>query len=176
MRKANKTLRDRKLQQITMHREILNLSFFLSELILIEEMQYTETERKKKLNQLIQRTLGGPDGPGMLQQMQNAKMDRILDRLREDMPDIKREELLVFSYTIAGFNNTLSYHLAGLSCENAVSTMRTRLRSRIILLKTPYKAEYLALLPEKGCRIGEDVLYLHNLNQRKYGKREKDQD
>ena len=175
MRKINPILRTRKLQRVALHREMAGLAYFITELYRIEDRQYKENERNRQLDKLIQNLLGGPDGLGWLQAVQNKTMDGILDRLREDMPDIRREELLIFSYSAAGFNNTLSYHLAGLSCENAVSTLRTRLRDRIILLKTPYKAEYLALLPEKGCRIGEEMLYLHDLNQRKYGNSEKDQ-
>ena len=175
MRKIDPTLRTRKLQRVALQREMAGLAYFLTELYRIEDMQYMEKERDRKLDSLIQNLLGGPDGLGWLQAVQNKTMDGILDRLRGDMPDIRREELLIFSYSAAGFNNTLSCHLAGLSCENAVSTMRSRLRNRIILLKTPYKAEYLALLPEKGCRIGEEMLYLHDLNQRKYGNSEKDQ-
>lgn len=160
MRQKNPILRTRKLQQVSMHRELVNLAVFLTQYFLIEEMHYTEAEHERKISQLVQQILGGPDSLGLLQEMQNKKMDRILDRLREDMPDIKHEEVLVFSYALAGFTNTLSYHLAGMSCENAVSTLKGRLRSRIILLRSPHKAEYLALLPERACRIGEERNYL----------------
>ena len=153
----------RRAQRRRMNEETVYLSIFLARWFLMEEMCYTDEYRRKKCMETLREMLGGPEGPGLLQQRINEVMDGILDRLQADFPDLHTVELLVFSYSMAGFTNNLSARLAGLRRDNAVSVIRNRLRSRIRRSGSPYMEEYLTLLPHKGCRFGREMLYLHNL-------------
>lgn len=150
-------------QRRRLNEEMVNLSVFLARWFQAEELHYTDEYRRARCMETVRQILGGPDGPGLLQQRINEEMDGILDRLQADFPKLQTEELLVYSYSMAGFTNNLSARLAGLRRDNAVSVIRNRLRTRIRLSGSPYMEEYLTLLPNKGCRFGEEMLYLHNL-------------
>ena len=97
-------------------------------------------------------------------------MHGILSRLKQDFPTLHGKSILVFSYSAAGFTNQFSAKLAGLGGPEDASRIKTRLRERIGASDSPYKKEYLALLPRKGCRFGEEMLYLHDLKYRKLWK------
>ncbi len=151
--------------------ETVGLAIFSAEWILAEDLNYTDEYRTQKCMKKLRELLGGPDGPGLLQKKMNEEMDGIMDRLQADFPKLKQEELLVFSHSVAGLTNDLSARLANLSCSIAVSVIRNRLRGQIRTSSSPNAAEYLALLPDKGCRFGEEMLYLHNLKYRKKWKK-----
>ena len=153
-------------QKKQINAELVCLAVFAAEWLFTEDLHYTDAYRKEKCMQKLREILGGPDGPGMLQEKMNEEMDGILDRLQTDYPDLKPESILVYSHTVAGLTNDLSARLAGLSSARAVSVIRNRLKERIHGSSSPYVSEYLALLPQKGCRFGEEMLYLHNLKYR----------
>ena len=166
----NPTVHVRLKQRIRIHHELVTLAVFATEWLLTEELQFTDAYRQEKCLEKLRELLGGPDGPGMLQRKLNREMDDILERLQQDISDIRPVEQLLFSYSAAGFTNALSAHLAGLSSATAASVLKSRLRERILLSESACREEYLALLPKKGCRIGEEMLYLHNLKYRKVWK------
>ena len=150
-------------QRRRLNEEMVNLSVFLARWFLAEELHYTDEYRRARCMETVRQILGGPEGPGLLQQRINEEMDGILDRLQADFPSLQPEEILVYSYSMAGFTNNLSARLAGLRRDNAVSVIRNRLRTRICRSGSPHMEEYLTLLPHKGCRFGKEMLYLHNL-------------
>lgn len=120
--------------------------------------------------------VGGPSfGYGALQKQMNATMDNILERLKADMPDISPDEFYAYSYFAAGFSTFLVAHLLGLKSAHDASAMKTRLKNELIILRSPYKHEYLELLPVQSCRFGKEMLYLHNCIEAYYGKSEKNQ-
>jgi len=116
-------------------------------------------ERNRRITELI---LGGPDGFGILQYVLDAETNGLLSALSEDFPYLKKKVLLIFSYSAAGFSNELSAHLTGLSGQNAVAVIKCRLRDVIQTHASPRREAYLAMLPKKGCRIGEEILSLHD--------------
>ena len=149
-----------------MNRELVNLTIFAARWFLTEDLQYTDAFRRQKCLEKLRELLGGPEGPGLLQKRMNQEMDGILDRLKDEFPDLRWKELLIFSHSAAGFTNDLSARLAGLRSPVSVSVVRSRLRERIGISGSPNAQTYLALLPRKGCRFGEEMLYLHNLKHR----------
>ena len=156
-------------QKRKINEEVVYLSVFAAEWIFTEDMHYTDEHRRQKCMEKL-RVLGGPEKAGYLQQRMNKEMDGVLDRLRNDFKDIKPVEVLIFCYGTAGLTSDLSARLAGLSGAKAASVIKSRLRERFRLSDSPYAKEYLALLPQKGCRFGEEMLYLHNLKFRKKWK------
>ena len=82
------------------------------------------------------------------------------------MPTMNLEQINDSIRTVGARVNDLSARLAGLSGARAVSVLKSRLRERILRSGSPYTEEYLVLLPLKGCRFGEEMLYLHNLKYR----------
>ena len=154
--------RKRMEQRVLMHDELVCLALLLTELYWEQDMQYVPAVCDERRYRLIGQILGGPDNIGLLQNKFNLNTGGVLDRLQLDVPDLRQEERLIFSYSAAGFTNYLSGHLAGLSGEGAAGVLKSRLRSRIQTLRTPNKHEYLAFLPKRSCRIGEEMLYLHD--------------
>lgn len=157
-------------QKRRINEEVVLLSIFAAEWFLSEEMHYTDEYRRKKCLEKLQEILGGPEKPGYLQKRMNQRMDGILDRLCADFEDLKPKDILIFCYGAAGLTADLSARLAGLKNARAASVIKSRLRKRFLLSDSPHAKEYLALLPQKGCRFGEEMLYLHNLKFRKKWK------
>ena len=155
-------------QKQRINEEVVLLCIFAAEWFLTEELHFTDEYRREKCLEKLRDILGGADRRGYLQERMNQEMDGILDRISVDFSNIKPIEVLIFSHGIAGLTNDLSARLAGLSCARAVSVIKSRLRERLLQSRSPRAQEYLALLPQKGCRFGEEMLYLHNL---KYSKK-----
>ena len=145
-------LRQQQCEQL--HHQVELLSVILDEVYLEMDLPFTPEYRHDRIVRLIVSLLGSPQEDGWLQNWINQEMDNVLDRLQEDLPDLTREERLIFSYSAAGFSNNLSSRLAGLSSDNATSVLRTRLKKEIRRLRSENKEEYLSLLPTKSCRIG----------------------
>ena len=154
-------------QKKRINSELVCLYVFAADWFFTEDLHYTDDHRRKYLLRELRKILGGPEGFGILQNKMNEEMDGILDRMQADLEGIHQQDLLVYSHSVAGLTNDLSARVAGLSGATAVSVIRNRLRERIEHSASPFAQEYLALLPKKGCRIGEEMLYLHNL---KYSK------
>ena len=160
--KRSQTGNRQALQQLS--EEMFFLSCFLSDWIGQENLHHLdERQRRERSRDLCQRLLGGPDREGLLQLKMDGTMNHILCRLKSELPRITHEQVLVFSYTAAGFPNRLSAFLAGLPSENAVSVIRNRLRRQILLSHAPGKADYLEVLDNKNCSFGKEMLYLHDL-------------
>lgn len=157
----------RKLQSVFMHHELVCLALFASQWMEAEEMHYTDAYRRKRCMEELEHLLGSRKKPGLLQEKMEREMNGILSRLHSDFPTLSRKSILVFSYSAAGFTNAFTAQLLGLRCPADASRLKTRLRERIEASDSPYKIEYLALLPRKGCRIGEEM---HYLNARMYRK------
>lgn len=160
----------REFQRVYVHHELVCLAVFVTRWAQCEQMGLSDAYRMKRCRKQLQRMLGGPEGFGWLQEKLNREMNGILDRLKRDIPGITHLQLLVFSYSAAGFTNDLTAFLAGLKSPMHASVIRNRLRERIIQMELPDCEEYLALLPKKGCRIGEEMMYLQSRKYRKLWK------
>lgn len=120
--------------------------------------------------------VGAPEfGYGVLQKQMNATMDNVLDRFRSDMPLAKEKHVYAFSYFVAGFSPFLVAHLLGLDSSRKASALKNLIKKEILMMHSPHKFEYLALLPDQSCRFGKEMLYLQSSIEAYYGKREKDQ-
>jgi len=155
----------RKLQSVYMHHELVCLAVFATQWIAAENLHFSDKYRRERCMEILQRILGSEKAPGLLQERMEREMHGILTRLHEDFPTLSRKSILVFSYSAAGFTNQFTALMAGLGGPEDASRIKTRLRKRIEASDSPYKQEYLALLPRKACRIGEEMRY-HN--ERKY--------
>lgn len=103
----------------------------------------------KKYQDILVELLGNADIAGMLQKDLDQKMNGVFTRLKADFPYFSTREQLVFCYTTVGFPNWLIWKLAGLSSENAVCIMKTRMRQEINSHYSPWRDEYLFLLSYK---------------------------
>lgn len=160
----------RKLQSVFMHHELVTLAVFANQWMEAEEMHYTDTYRRKRCMETLHKFLGSKEGPGLLQEKMEHHMHGILSRLRQDFPTLSTQSILVFSYSAAGFTNDFIARLLNLRCPADASRLKTRLRDRIQESDSPYKKEYLALLPRKGCRVGEELQYLQDRRYRQLWK------
>jgi len=160
----------RKLQSVFMHHELVTLAVFANQWMEAEEMHYTDAYRRKRCMETLHKFLGCKEGPGLLQEKMERHMHGILSRLRQDFPALSWKSILVFSYSAAGFTNDFIARVLDLRRPAEASLIKTRLRNRIEASDSPYKKEYLALLPRKGCRVGEELLYLQDLRYRKLWK------
>lgn len=153
----------RRKQHVILHHELVSLAVFATRWLETEELHYTDVHRRKRCLEVLHKLLGSNKGPGLLQEKMDREMHGILSRLKQDFPTLRWKSILVFSYSAAGFTNLFSAKLAGLGGPEDVSRIKTRLRERIGASESPYKKEYLALLPRKGCRTGEELQYLNHI-------------
>ena len=71
----------RKLQSVFMHHELVNLAVFAHQWMEAEEMHFTDAYRRERCMEALYRILGGPTGPGLLQEKMDREMHGILSRL-----------------------------------------------------------------------------------------------
>lgn len=136
------------------------LGAFINRWYSCRELHYENPEElEDKYNELIELFMGSMNHPGLLQEIINREMDGILEGLHADMPQFKPEELLIFSYCVAGFSNQLISYLTGISVEY-IRVIKTRMKYSITLNNCPRKKEYLAMIPGNSCRFGKDMLSL----------------
>lgn len=141
-------------QRILIREEIFLLACFMEEWFwqnqeMKENEQYKDPgfllKRWKKIRHQI---LGGPGhGHGYLQDLINKRMDNLLDRLRSDIPYIPETEYYAYTYFIAGFDNRMVAYLTGLPSDKMASSIKSRLKDEFLRLHSPYKFEYLEILP-----------------------------
>lgn len=147
-------LKLRQKQRNQLRKEIGLLSVFMEEWywqntdvkenVLYKDPGFIQARWTKIRHQL----LGGPGyGDGMLQESINEIMDNILVRLKQDIPYIQETDYFAYTYFIAGFDNRLVAHLLELPSEKMASTIKSRLKDQFLLVHSPYKFEYLEILP-----------------------------
>ena len=83
---------------------------------------------------------------GKLQLELNERQGGILKDLKKDFPYFTGTQIQVFSYLASGLPFFLIANLAGLSSENSVYVMKTKMRERITGTSCPRREEYLKLL------------------------------
>lgn len=70
----------------------------------------------------------------------NIKYDGIIDNLIMDIPSLKEEEILLFTLTASGFNNTTIAYILHATTSNHVAVKKTQLRKKIASQLPPVKA------------------------------------
>lgn len=80
-----------------------------------------------------------------LERQINKELNNILLHLKEDIPTLSKEDIRFVCYCIIGFDANLISIILNLSASN-VYTKKSRLRSKINMLDSPYKEQYLDLI------------------------------
>ena len=114
-----------------------------------ENEQYKDPEfLMKRWTKIRHQILGGPGyGHGYLQELINERMDNLLVRLKNDIPYIPEKEYYAYTYFIAGFDNRMVAYLVGLPSDKMASSVKSRLKDEFLRLNSPFKFEYLEILP-----------------------------
>lgn len=80
-----------------------------------------------------------------LERQINKELNNILLHLKEDIPTLSKEDIRFVCYCIIGFDANLISIILNLSASN-IYTKKSRLRSKINMLDSPYKEQYLDLI------------------------------
>ena len=72
----------------------------------------------------------------------NGELDNILVHLKEDIPSLSQDDMRFICYCIIGFDGALIATILNLSKSN-VYTRKSRIKSRISAISSPYKEMYL---------------------------------
>ena len=135
-------------QRHAMYREYRLLAKFLSKRF--RDIDSGELHLSGGIRQLYQKELEALFGTstrwGKLQQDLNERQGGILKDLKKDFPYFTGTQIQVFSYLASGLPFFLIANLAGLSSENSVYVMKTKMRERITGTSCPRREEYLKLL------------------------------
>lgn len=83
---------------------------------------------------------------GRLQHEINRRHRDILKDLQRDFPYLTRTQIQVYSYLAAGLPFFLIIKLSGLSCENSVYVMKTKMIETISTTACKRREEYLMML------------------------------
>lgn len=147
-------LKLRNKQRVLIREEIFLLSCFMEEWYwqnhaMKENEQYKDPEfLLKRWTKIRHQILGGPGyGHGYLQELINERMDNLLVRLKNDIPYIPEKEYYAYTYFIAGFDNRMVAYLLGLPSDKMASSVKSRLKDEFLRLNSPFKFEYLEILP-----------------------------
>ena len=80
-----------------------------------------------------------------LERQINRELNNILLHLKEDIPTLSKDDIRFVCYCIIGFDANLISIILNLSASN-IYTKKSRLRSKINTLDSPYKEQYLDLI------------------------------
>ena len=78
----------------------------------------------------------------------NRDMDNIVQKLRDEVTDLKEIDYKIFAFTLVGFDVTTISHLLDMSI-NAVHVRKTRMRKHIEDLNPVHKAEFMETLSSR---------------------------
>ena len=78
----------------------------------------------------------------------NRDMDNIVQKLRDEVADLKEIDYKIFAFTLVGFDVTTISHLLDMSI-NAVHVRKTRMRKHIEDLNPVHKAEFMETLSSR---------------------------
>lgn len=135
-------------QRYAMHKEYRLLANFLSKRF--RDIDSGELHLSGGIRQLYRKELEALFGTstrwGKLQQDLNERQGGILKDLKKDFPYFTGTQIQVFSYLASELPFFLIANLAGLSSENSVYVMKTKMREMITGTACPRREEYLKLL------------------------------
>ena len=82
----------------------------------------------------------------------NRDMDNIVQKLRDEVTDLKEIDYKIFAFTLVGFDVTTISHLLDMSI-NAVHVRKTRMRKHIEDLNPVHKAEFLEAMNNRTSHL-----------------------
>ena len=105
-----------------------------------------ERDLYDKLLATIRDIEGDIDGQRYLDTLIDQKYNGIMKRLREECPDLPKQDYLLFSYTAAKFDNSTIGMLLGNISTDAIHMRRSRLRKYLRSHKSPSSDDFLQVL------------------------------
>lgn len=115
---------------------------------LFEARYYAKSEvsLSKKVADILKSINGGPGSNLQLLQFIEDKLDRPVTHLREDLVDLKEEEVWLFCYLVIGYDASLISLLMEVGSINTVYSRKKRLLERIKRLPPAKAKRYLDLI------------------------------
>lgn len=115
---------------------------------LFEARYYAKSEvsLSKKVADILKTIDGGPGSNLQLLQFIEDKLDRPIMHLRQDIPDLKEEEIWLFCYLVIGYDASLISLLLDVGSINTVYSRKKRLLERIKKLPPAKAKRYLDLI------------------------------
>lgn len=150
-------MRVRNAQREAVRGEMAILFPLLEEWMWQQDLNLNEPYKTRRWQKAVRRILGGPNGPGFLQNRINRHMDGLLDRMRADLPVLTWEDRQLVCFSVIGLSHAQMAALLHLEGAEAVYRRKERLRMRIRRCITPYRDEYLMVLGRKSWRMEEDL-------------------
>ena len=129
------------------HCTFVFLGCFILDCLKARNLHYRNPqERENKLREILADYFGNPERDGRLQCILNKAYGNILYHLKQEFPFLNRQQILIFSYYAAGLPVPLMTYLSGLSCDKAVSVLKTQMKKQLECHSSERKEEYLMLL------------------------------
>lgn len=94
----------------------------------------------------FKRHFGNSNFKGDLQYELDRKLDGVLTRLKKDFPYFSKEDIAIFCYSAAGFQDFLIARFANISSPKRVSARRAQLREILKQSDREWREIYLAML------------------------------
>lgn len=115
---------------------------------LFEARYYAKSDvsLSKKVADILKSIDGGPGSNLQLLQFIEDKLDHPVSHLREDLPDLKEEEMWLFCYLVIGYDTSLISLLMDVGSINTVYSRKKRLLERIKRLPPARAKRYLDLI------------------------------
>ena len=101
-----------------------------------------------KVKLILNEFKGSFDDNRTFEDIINRDMDNIVQKLRNEVNDLKEIDYKIFSLTLVGFDVTTISHLLDMSI-NAVHVRRTRMRKHIENMNPIHKVEFIETLSSK---------------------------
>lgn len=118
----------------------------LGELFEAKYYAKSDVSLSKKVGDILKGIDGGQDGNLQLLRFIEDKLDRPVTRLREDIPDLKDDEMWLFCYLVIGYDASLISLLMDVGSINTVYSRKKRLLERIKRLPPARAKRYLDLI------------------------------
>ena len=115
---------------------------------LFEARYYAKSERSfcQRVGEVLKEIDGDPEGQKLLVAFIEGRLDRPVAGLREDLPDLKDEDIRLFMYLVIGFDASLISLLMGINSLSTVYSRKKRLVGKIRKLPPAKARRYLVLM------------------------------
>ena len=103
-----------------------------------------------RMGRILSRYMIGPDGAAFLERNLNLVFNRVMNRLEQEVADIRADEEALFCYMAARLNNHLIGRLLAIDNGATVSSRKNRLCKKITRNHPEGQDEYLDLIGRKN--------------------------
>lgn len=112
-----------------------------------------QKELYEKLLGIIHEIQGDDVRQHLFEDLIDKHMDNVMTRLRNECPDLSKNDRMLFAYTVARFDKSTICMLQGNISSDALNTRRTRMRKYLKSMNPPslsFFLEKIAILPPSG--------------------------